>query len=149
MSEPNPLLTTTYLMVKVSRAHRALVSAALAKMELHIGQERLLMQLGEEDGLTQTQLAERLCIEPPTLTKMLSRLEKTKLLEKRRDLKDARMCRIYLTEKGYAIQKPVTDLWLGLEETILANLTLEERMLYHRLLMQICDNLESAKKLPQ
>ncbi len=136
-------------MVKVSRAHRALVSAALAKMELHIGQERLLMQLGEEDGLTQTQLAERLCIEPPTLTKMLSRLEKTKLLEKRRDLKDARMCRIYLTEKGYAIQKPVTDLWLGLEETILANLTLEERMLYHRLLMQICDNLESAKKLPQ
>ncbi|MEO1341300.1 MAG: MarR family transcriptional regulator [Cyanobacteria bacterium J06635_13] len=149
MSEPNPLLTTTYLMVKVSRAHRALVSAALAKMELHIGQERLLMQLGEEDGLTQTQLAERLCIEPPTLTKMLSRLEKTKLLEKRRDLKDARMCRIYLTEKGFAIQKPVTDLWLGLEETILANLTLEERMLYHRLLMQICDNLESAKKLPQ
>ncbi|MEL6580581.1 MAG: MarR family transcriptional regulator, partial [Cyanobacteria bacterium J06621_12] len=62
MSKQNPLLTTTYLMVKVTRAHRALISAALAKMNLHIGQERLLMQLGEEDGLTQTQLAERLCI---------------------------------------------------------------------------------------
>lgn len=147
MSKQNPLLTTTYLMVKVTRAHRALISAALAKMNLHIGQERLLMQLGEEDGLTQTQLAERLCIEPPTLTKMLSRLEKTQLLEKRKDSKDARMCRIFLTDKGYAFQKPVTDLWLELEEIILANLTSEERMLYHRLLLQIYANLESAKKL--
>ena len=135
-------------MVKVTRAHRALASAALSKMNLHIGQERLLMQLWEEDGLTQTQLAERLCIEPPTLTKMLSRLEKTKLLEKRRDTEDARICRVFLTEKGYAFQKPITDLWLELEETILANLSVEERMLYHRLLMQIYDNLESAKKLP-
>ncbi|MEM9510504.1 MAG: MarR family transcriptional regulator [Cyanobacteria bacterium P01_E01_bin.35] len=147
MSNPDPLLTTTYLMVRVAKAHRRLVSAALVEMNLHIGQERLLMELWRENGVTQTELAERLCIEPPTLTKMLSRLEKTELLEKRRDTVDKRICRIFLTPKGYSLQQPITDLWLDLEETILANLSPEECLHYRRLLMQIYDNLEAAKSL--
>ena len=146
MIEQNPLLTTTCLMVRVAKAHRVLVNAALANINLHIGQEILLMELWQEDGLTQTELAERLCIEPPTLTKMLSRLEKTKLLEKRKDTQDARICRVFLTDKGYACQKSVTDLWLNLDETILANLSPEERLLFRRFLIQIYDNLESAKQ---
>ena len=132
-------------MVRVTKAHRSLVSNALAEMGLHIGQERLLMELWQEDGLTQTELAERLCIEPPTLTKMLSRLEKTELLEKRRDIEDKRICRIFLTDKGSSLQKPITDLWLDLEEIILANLSQEERLLYRRFLIQIFDNLKAAK----
>ena len=149
MCNPNPLSTTTYLMVRVTKAHRWLVSAALAKKNLHIGQELLLMELWQGDGMTQTELAERLCIEPPTLTKMLSRLEKTELLEKRRDTQDKRICRIFLTEKGYSFQKPITDLWLQLEETILANLSSEERLLFRRFMMQIYDNLEAAKTSQQ
>lgn len=136
-------------MVRVTKAHRWLVSAALAKKNLHIGQELLLMELWQGDGMTQTELAERLCIEPPTLTKMLSRLEKTELLEKRRDTQDKRICRIFLTEKGYSFQKPITDLWLQLEETILANLSSEERLLFRRFMMQIYDNLEAAKTSQQ
>lgn len=149
MSNPNPLSTTTYLMVKVNKAHRGLVCNALKELNLYIGQELLLMELWQGDGMTQTELAERLCIEPPTLTKMLSRLEKTKLLEKRRDIEDKRICRIFLTKKGYSFQKPVTDLWLQLEETILANLSQEERLLFRRFMMQIYDNLETAKSSQQ
>ena len=144
MSNENPLDTTTYLMVRIAKAHRGLVSSALSDMNLHIGQERLLMELWQQDGLTQTELCDRLCIEPPTLTKMLSRLEKTELLEKRRDTEDARISRIFLTEKGYSLQQPITNLWLNLEETILAELSLEERLLFRRLLIQIYHNLKSA-----
>ena len=132
-------------MVRVTKAHRGLVSAALAKLDLHIGQELLLMELWQGDGMTQTELAERLCIEPPTLTKMLSRLEKTELLEKRRDTQDKRICRIFLTQKGYSFQKPITDLWLQLEDTILANLSPEECLLFRRFMLQIYHNLEDAK----
>ena len=144
MSNENPLDTTTYLMVRIAKAQRSLVSSALAKMNLHIGQERLLMELWQQDGLTQTELCDRLCIEPPTLTKMFSRLEKTKLLEKRRDSEDARISRIFLTPKGYSLQKPITQLWLDLEKTILAELSLEERLLFRRLLIQIYHNLKST-----
>ena len=142
MSQVNPLQTTTYLMVRIAKAQRSLVSIALKPMDLHIGQERLLMELWQRDGLTQTELSERLCIEPPTLTKMLSRLEKTELLEKRKDLEDARIFRIYLTMKGRSFQEPITNLWLELEEKILANFSLEERMLYRRFLMQIHENIK-------
>ena len=146
MSQVNPLQTTTYLMVKVTKAHRALVSLTLKKMDLHIGQERLLMQLWQEDGLTQTQLCDRLYVEPPTLTKMLRRLEKTELLEKRKDCEDARISRIFLTDKGHSFQQPITELWLELEEKILANLSLEERVLYRRFLMQIYENIKSTDR---
>ena len=146
MSQVNPLQTTTYLMVKVTKAHRALVSLTLKKMDLHIGQERLLMQLWQEDGLTQTQLCDRLYVEPPTLTKMLRRLEKTELLEKRKDCDDARISRIFLTDKGHSFQQPITELWLELEEKILANLSLEERVLYRRFLMQIYENIKSTDR---
>lgn len=149
MSNKNPLDTTTYLMVRVTKAHRALVSNALKDVNLYLGQELLLMELWQGDGMTQTELAERLCIEPPTLTKMLSRLEKTKLLEKRRDTEDKRISRIFLTEKGYSVQEPITKIWLELEEIILANLSPEERLLYHHLLQQIFDNLENAKSSMQ
>ena len=142
MSLVNPLQTTTYLMVRVTKAHRALVSLALKEMDLHIGQERLLMELWQEDGLTQTELCERLCIEAPTLTRMLRRLEKTKLLEKRKDIEDARISRIFLTDKGHAFEQPITEVWLELEEKILANLSLEERVLYRRFLMQIYENIK-------
>ena len=142
MSQANPLQTTTYLMVMIAKAQRALVSSALKDWDLHIGQERLLMELWRQDGLTQTELSERLCIEPPTLTKMLSRLEKTQLLEKRKDIEDARISRIYLTEKGSSYQEPITKLWLELEEQILANLSFEEKILYRRFLMQIYENIK-------
>ena len=132
MSNQNLSLTTTCLMVRVAKAHRGLVGAALKEMNLHIGQEKLLMELWKEDGLTQTELAERLRIEPPTLTKMLGRLEKTELLEKRKDADDARICRIFLTDKGYSLQEPFTKLWLDLEEIVLANLSLEEQLLLLR-----------------
>ena len=144
MSQANPLQTTTYLMVITAKAQRALVSSTIKDMGLHIGQERLLMELWRQDGLTQTELSERLCIEPPTLTKMLSRLEKTQLLEKRKDLEDARISRVYLTEKGSSFQEPITNLWLELEEQILANLSLEERTLYRRFLMQIYENIKQT-----
>ena len=147
MTEQNPLHTTTYLMVRIAKAQRGLVSSALARMNLHIGQEILLMELWQQDGLTQTELCDRLCVEPPTLTKMLRRLEKTKLLEKRKDCKDARISRIFLTDKGRSLQKPITELWLELEKTILANLSLEEKILYRRFLMQIYQNIKPPDRL--
>ena len=144
MSSQNPLQTTTYFMLKIAKAQRNLMSARLNQMNLHVGQEKLLMELWQKDGLTQTELALRLFIEPPTLTKMLRRLENTKLLEKRKDESDARIYRIFLTDKGRFFQKPVTELWLNSEERILANISLEKRLLFRHLLIEIYSNLERS-----
>jgi MarR family transcriptional regulator, organic hydroperoxide resistance regulator len=133
--------TIGYMMVQVSRSHRQIVSLALADFGLYIGQEILLMHLWEQDGLSQSQLVERMAVEPPTLTKMLQRLEKSGFVQRRRDSEDARICRAYLTDSGRCLQEPVTRLWNQVEEKILANLTLEEQLLFRRLLLQVRNNL--------
>ncbi|BAZ65510.1 MAG: MarR family transcriptional regulator [Pelatocladus maniniholoensis HA4357-MV3] len=133
--------TIGYQMVLVSKAHRNLVSTALAELGLYLGQEILLMHLWEKDGLTQSELTERLKIEPPTLTKMLNRMEKCGLLQRCRCSEDARSYRVYLTEAGQALQQPVHQLWHEVEKRILTNLTFEERLLFRRLLMQVRSNL--------
>jgi MarR family transcriptional regulator, organic hydroperoxide resistance regulator len=121
------------LIVKVARAHRTLAATLLAELDLYPGQEFLLMQLWREDGLPQS--------EPPTLTKMLHRLEGCGVVERKRDPVDARVCRVHLTDRGYALREPVEQFWQTLELTTLANLSLEEKLLLRRLLLQLAQNL--------
>lgn len=133
--------TISYLIAWVGRSHRSRIDAALAELGLHVGQEIVLLQLWAENGLTQSELVERMQLEPPTLTKMLQRMEKAGLVERRRDLQDARVCRVYLTKRGYSLQEPVNRCWMTIDERLLSNLTLEEQLLLRRLLLQVRSNL--------
>ncbi|KAF3886998.1 MULTISPECIES: MarR family winged helix-turn-helix transcriptional regulator [Nostocales] len=141
MAEKPTQETLCYLIVQVCKAHRNEACKVLSDMGLHIGQEILLIHLWENDGLIQSDLAFKMQVEAPTLTKMLNRMEIVGLLQRRRDEEDARICRIYLTDAGRALQKPVQTAWNLLEERILANLTLEEQLLLRRLLLQVHNNL--------
>ena len=58
---------------------------SLAEVELHVGQEMVLIELWREDGLRGGELAERLGVVSPTVTKMLRRLERCGLVSRRRD----------------------------------------------------------------
>ncbi|ESA37972.1 transcriptional regulator [Leptolyngbya sp. Heron Island J] len=136
--------TISYLMAKVCRAHRGLAGALLADYGLHVGQEVLLMHLWEYDGRSQSELVDLMAVEPPTLTRMLNRLEKSGLVERQRDQIDARVWRIYLTEAGWALEEPIQRVWRELEARTIANLAIEERVLLRRLLMQVRRNLEES-----
>ncbi|WP_017315652.1 MarR family winged helix-turn-helix transcriptional regulator [Mastigocladopsis repens] len=141
MSEKPMQETMCCLILQVCKAHRNQAAMVLAELGLHTGQETLLMHLWEKDGLIQCELALLMQVEAPTLTKMIHRMEKAGLLERRKDEEDARICRIYLTDEGRSLQEPVTCVWNLLEKRILANLTLEEQLLFRRLLLQVRDNL--------
>lgn len=141
MSEKPMQETMCCLMVQLCKAHRNQAAAVLAELGLHPGQEILLFYLWENDGLIQSELASKMQVEAPTLTKMIHRMEKAGLLERRKDEEDGRICRIYLTMKGRSLQKPVINAWNLLEKRILTNLTLEERLLFRRLLLQVLNNL--------
>jgi MarR family transcriptional regulator, organic hydroperoxide resistance regulator len=141
MSEKPMQETMCCLMVQLCKAHRNQAATVLAELGLHPGQEILLFYLWENDGLIQSELASKMQVEAPTLTKMIHRMEKAGLLERHKDEEDGRICRIYLTMKGRSLQKPVINAWNLLEKRILTNLTLEERLLFRRLLLQVLNNL--------
>ena len=134
--------STGYGLAKVCRAHRGAVGDLLAEVGLHVGQEMVLLELFEEDGLRGGELAERLGVEPPTITKMLRRLERCGLLKRRQDPRDARSFRVYLTGEGRALEGPLTRCWERVEERTLAGMSVGERKTFHRLLAKVRSNLD-------
>jgi MarR family transcriptional regulator, organic hydroperoxide resistance regulator len=133
---------TGFTLAKVCKAHRANVGALLAEYGLHVGQEMVLVELWEDDGLRGGELAARLGVEPPTVTKMLRRLEGCGLVERRQDPSDARSLRVYLTDMGRALEEPVGRCWAQVEEITLAGLNETERRSFRDLLIRVRKNLD-------
>jgi DNA-binding MarR family transcriptional regulator len=133
--------TTGYLLARACKVHRGSVGGVLGEVGLHVGQEMVLSQLWRRDGLTPSELAGALGVEPPTVTNMLSRMQRAGLLERRRDPEDARCTRVVLTQKGRELRGPVERRWETVEERALAGITAEEETLLRELLARIRSNL--------
>jgi DNA-binding MarR family transcriptional regulator len=128
-------------LVQLCRAHRNRAEELLNVYGLHTGQEMTLFHLWEEEGQTHSELAERMCVEPPTASKMLQRMETAGFLVRKPDPADARVSRVYLTEYGRSLEKPVLEAWKRLEEQTLKGMTEAEQALLRRLIMQMRTNL--------
>ncbi len=100
-----------------------------------------LHHLWEQEGLTQSQLVENLCVQPATVSKMLDRMEKGGLVIRRPDVEDSRVSRVFLTEEGRKLQNAVGRVWEQQEQRITAGLSMEERVLLRRLLLHVLENL--------
>jgi len=130
-----------FLLGVIGRLRRTQMNEALAANGIYAGQEMFLWHLWRQDGLTQSQLVERLCVQPPTISKMLDRMEKAGLVERRPDPDDSRISRVYLTEQGRRSQDAVSEVWMSIEHRLTQGLSVEERLLLRRLLLQVHENL--------
>ena len=143
MIRVNPIKESTgYALAKVCRAHRGDVGELLAEVGLHVGQEMVLIELWEQDGLRGGELAERLGVEPPTVTRMLRRLEKCGFVERRQDPRDARSFRVYLTGEGRSLEGPVARCWERVGEKAFAGMSVGERQTFRRLLTKVRANID-------
>jgi DNA-binding MarR family transcriptional regulator len=129
------------LLAQICRLKHARVQALLETLGLYEGQPSMLRALWSQEGLTHTDLAKRLRVQPATITKMIKRMEKAGFVERRPDPQDERVSRVYLTETGRAVQADVRDVWHTLEKEAFAYLTEEQRAQLRHLLLQIRDNL--------
>ena len=112
---------------------------------LHPGQVPLLLCLYDEDGLSQSILASKLHVKPSTITVMIQRRERSGMLFKQIDQHDKRICRTFLTQKGYTTCKALKELYEQNEALYKKNLSVEEQIIFKRLLMQVRDNLTQHK----
>ncbi|HET9065479.1 MAG TPA: MarR family transcriptional regulator [Gemmatimonadales bacterium] len=101
----------TAVLVALGRAVRARQGTMLQSHGLHPGQDALLLEVWREPGLNQATLALRLGIESPTVTRMVMRLERVGLLERRRDADDARCMRIHPTARSRLLEASVKTIW--------------------------------------
>src|SRR5258708_28203082 len=87
-----------YQLIQVMKEHRQRAEEALSQLGLHVSQELFLFVLWREEGLPQSELAARLRVELPTVTKAVQRMERAVLLIRQADEQDAPVSRVYMTE---------------------------------------------------
>ena len=139
MQEP----ITTYLeesislsVVRLCKVQRQQAEVRCQKIGLHTGQELVIFRLLEEDGLSQSQLAAVLGVEIGTVAKMVQRMEKEGVLIRRQDTEDARISRVYLTEKGRSLGEPALQIWKDIDSYLVQGMSQAEQLLFRRLIVQ-------------
>ena len=106
----------------LARSHRAKLGALLAPHGLHPGQDLLLLAVWDAPGIRPSTLAEHLGVEPPTITRMLQRLERGGLIERRADPHDARAQLVYPTPRSRLLESMVRRVWTSLDELLIDRL---------------------------
>ena len=132
------------LFSQICRLKHARVHTLYEALGLYRGQPRVLHALWDQEGLTHTELSRKLRVQPATITKMIQRMEKAGFVERRHDLDDQRVSRVYLTAAGRAIREDVQQAWRRLEEEAFAGFAKEERLLLRGFFLRIRDNLVQA-----
>jgi DNA-binding MarR family transcriptional regulator len=130
----------------VARVHRQHAGALLHEVGLSAGQELLLMLLWDDEPRTQADLTGELAIEPPTTSKMPSRLERAGLIARKRSEADRRTVLVTLTTAGWALEGPVNAAWRTLEEDTVAALTPEEQDDLLVLLGRVLESLAAKRR---
>ena len=131
----------------VARVHRQHAGALLHGLGLSAGQELLLMLLWEKEPRSQAELTREMAIEPPTTSKMISRMATAGLIARKRSELDRRTVLVSLTEAGRALEGPVNAAWRTLEADTVAALTPQEQDTLLVLLGRVVESL-AAKRRP-
>jgi len=133
--------SVTYRLVQAARVHRTRAAVHLGRIGLHPGQEAVLKALADRDGQSMSELAAELAVQPPTVTKMISRLGAQGLLTRQTSSADGRLARVYLTDTGRERAEAVDAVWKRVEKEALAGLDEKDRKRLKKLLRQIEKNL--------
>jgi MarR family transcriptional regulator, organic hydroperoxide resistance regulator len=137
--------TITHRLAQAAHAYRVRSGSQLSRINLHSGQETLLKALSTADGMSMSDLAAALGVQPPTVTKMISRLAAQDYVERRAAPGDGRQAQVFLTERGRDAIGQIDKLWKRIEKTALAGIDDKDRKRLRKLLRQVERNLGAAK----
>lgn len=129
--------SVSYLLSKLTTAHRNLLEKSVQEIGLHSGQVFVLRELWKKDKQRQVDLAERLNLAPPTVNKILGGMLEADLVTRERFDNDARSTRIVLTQKGRDVRPLLEGKWVEIEEQTLMGLTDTEALILKQLLAKL------------
>ncbi|MGH6900248.1 MAG: MarR family winged helix-turn-helix transcriptional regulator [Geminicoccaceae bacterium] len=127
MQDPRPDQNFGFLVHDVARLMRVAYDRRTRELGLTRSQWWVLNNLYFNQGITQSELADLLDIEKPTLGRLLDRLEDKGWLERRGDRSDRRAKRVYLTGNVQGLMRTLRRLAADLRATALDGLDEVER----------------------
>src|SRR5918995_3251407 len=141
MQDPAPDRNFGFLVHDVARLLRVAYDRRTREIGLTRSQWWVLNHLYFHQGITQSELAEVLDIEKPTLGRLLDRLEDKGWLERRADPSDPRAQRVYFTGNVQGLMRALRVLAAELRAKALDGLDADEREQLLNALRVVKDNL--------
>lgn len=129
------------MLAALARGIKARVDAALSQHGVRVGQEFVLRELWREDGLTPGELAKRIGVETPTVTRAVQRMEAAGLARREPDPEDARLVRVRLTERGRELEGVVPEVMRQVWDEALRGFSEDEKAQLWRLMERVRANV--------
>src|SRR5438132_9925456 len=127
-SDPNQLhLSPMHLLHRAGQCADSLFETGAKDSGLTARQLAVLITVAGTKGLSQTGLVERTGIDRSTLSDITRRLQKRRLLQRRRTKEDARAYAVALTDKGRQTLRVIEPIARQVDERLLAALTIKQR----------------------
>jgi DNA-binding MarR family transcriptional regulator len=137
-----------FLVNDVARLMRTTYDRRVKALGLTRSQWWVLNHLYRRDGVTQTELAETLEIEKPTLGRLLDRLEAKGWVRRADDATDRRAWRVYLTDEVEPAMRTLRAVAAELRRDALAGLPAADRDRFVDTLLAIKSNLVRMQSAP-
>jgi DNA-binding MarR family transcriptional regulator len=131
-----------FLLNDVARLLRTAYDRRIKALGLTRSQWWVLTHLFRGDGVSQTELAETLEIEQPTLGRLLDRLQAKGWVRRDHDARDRRVWRVHLTEEVEPALRTMRAIAAELRRDALAGMSAAERERFVDALLAIKSNLQ-------
>lgn len=110
--------SATQLATQFARSVTRALQSRAVRLGFSPGQFPVLLELWEEEGLTQRQLLDRVDVEQATMANTLARMERDGLIERRVHPRDKRAQQIFLTEKARTMREEALVLVREAEDAV-------------------------------
>ena len=127
------------------RRNQMYIMQALRKYGISSSEYPVLLMLYRGDGLTQEDILSYLCLDKSAVARIVQSLEKKELIEKKKDEKDQRCNRVFLTSRGRMMEPIIEDVLNQWNDILMSHMTQEEEEEAGRLLKQMVANVSSKR----
>lgn len=127
----------------LSRLIRQKFNEAIASEGLFSGQQEILFAIAKNEGVTSSELASRTGVSAATISVSVKRMKKAGFIIKKPDENDARIIRLYPTEKAKAAPKNIRHRMDKIEVILKRGMTEDEALQFSKYLQLAIDNLSS------
>lgn len=125
----------------LSKILRRIFNESLAEQGLFSGQQDILFNVINKEGITLGELAKKLGVSAATASVSVKRMEKTGFIIKKEDKDNARIIRLYPTEKAKSAPEKTREKMDSMEAVIKKGMTEEEQAQLAYLLEKAIQNL--------
>ncbi len=135
-------VTPMMILQDIARIARCQVECGAQTQTMQNSSRQILRELGRHGGLCQLDLAKSTHLKPPTISVALQKMENDGLVTRIIDDADGRATRVYLTDKGNAINKEIANRIRDIDAAAIEGLSEEECAALAATLEKIRDNLK-------